>query len=42
LMLVTAADNPRPWFWQREKRRAWRAARNAERNTTTAGLNPAE
>jgi multidrug efflux pump len=27
LMLVTRADNPRPWFWQRAKRRAWQAAR---------------
>ncbi len=27
LMLVTAADSPRPWVWQREKRRAWKAAR---------------
>lgn len=26
LMLVTRADNPRPWFWQRAKRRAWREA----------------
>ena len=27
LMLVTRDDNPKPWFWQRAKRRAWRAAR---------------
>lgn len=26
LMLVTRADNPKPWFWQREKRRAWKVA----------------
>ncbi len=26
LMLVTRSDNPRPWFWQRAKRRAWKAA----------------
>ena len=26
LMLVTRADNPKPWFWQRAKRRAWREA----------------
>ena len=25
LMLVTTADHPRPWFWQREKRRQWKA-----------------
>jgi multidrug efflux pump len=23
LMLVTRADHPKPWFWQRQKRRAW-------------------
>jgi multidrug efflux pump len=27
LMLVTRSDNPRPWFWQRAKRRAWKADR---------------
>jgi multidrug efflux pump len=25
LMLVTSADNPKPWLWQREKRREWYA-----------------
>ncbi|MGL6211177.1 MAG: efflux RND transporter permease subunit, partial [Paracoccaceae bacterium] len=30
LMLVTGSDNPRPWFWQRAKRRAWKAAQPAE------------
>ena len=25
LMLVTRSDNPKPWFWQRAKRRAWKA-----------------
>jgi len=25
LMLVTTADHPKPWFWQREKRREWKA-----------------
>ncbi len=30
LMLVTRSDNPRPWFWQREKRRAWKAGQPAE------------
>jgi len=38
LMLVTAADNPRPWFWQREKRRAWRAIHRPPR----AKAQPAE
>jgi multidrug efflux pump len=27
LMLVTRSDRPKPWFWQREKRRAWKAAK---------------
>ncbi len=31
LMLVTRSDNPRPWFWQRTKRRAWKAARAIHR-----------
>ena len=26
LMLVTKSDRPKPWFWQREKRRAWKMA----------------
>jgi multidrug efflux pump len=26
LMLVTRSDRPKPWFWQRAKRRAWKAA----------------
>jgi multidrug efflux pump len=30
LMLVTRSDNPRPWFWQRAKRHAWKAAQPAE------------
>jgi multidrug efflux pump len=25
LMLVTRADHPKPWFWQRQKRREWKA-----------------
>jgi multidrug efflux pump len=29
LMLVTRSDNPRPWFWQRAKRRSWAANRPA-------------
>ncbi len=29
LMLVTRSDNPKPWFWQRAKRRSWREANRA-------------
>jgi multidrug efflux pump len=29
LMLVTKSDRPKPWFWQREKRRAWKAGMQA-------------
>jgi multidrug efflux pump len=38
LMLVTRADHPKPWFWQRQKRRAWKATRDARRS----GAQPAE
>jgi multidrug efflux pump len=38
LMLVTRSDNPRPWFWQRQKRRAWKEA-NLPRQ---GGAQPAE
>lgn len=31
LMLVTRADNPKPWFWQRAKRRAWYAEHRPKR-----------
>ncbi len=31
LMLVTRSDNPRPWFWQRAKRRAWQAEHRPNR-----------
>jgi multidrug efflux pump len=31
LMLVTRSDNPKPWFWQRAKRRAWRDANRPAR-----------
>jgi len=37
LMLVTRADNPRPWFWQRAKRKAWQAARRQQ-----SAANPAQ
>jgi multidrug efflux pump len=29
LMLVTRSDRPKPWFWQRAKRRAWKAGMQA-------------
>jgi multidrug efflux pump len=38
LMLVTRADHPKPWFWQRQKRRAWKATRDARRS----GAQPAK
>jgi multidrug efflux pump len=38
LMLVTRSDNPRPWFWQRAKRQAWKAANRPARG----GAQPAE
>ncbi len=31
LMLVTSADNPKPWFWQRQKRREWYAKYRPEK-----------
>jgi multidrug efflux pump len=31
LMLVTRSDNPKPWFWQRAKRRAWQDANRPAR-----------
>ena len=36
LMLVTRSDNPKPWFWQREKRRAWKAANRPARGMQAA------
>ncbi|AZL58619.1 efflux RND transporter permease subunit [Tabrizicola piscis] len=38
LMLVTRSDNPRPWFWQRAKRRAW----TADRKNAGLGRGPAQ
>ncbi|MGL4238953.1 efflux RND transporter permease subunit [Tabrizicola sp.] len=38
LMLVTRADNPKPWFWQRKKRLAWNDANRPAR----ARAQPAE
>ena len=31
LMLVTRADNPKPWVWQRQKRRDWYATHRPAR-----------
>ncbi len=42
LMLVTTADHPRPWFWQREKRRAWRAIHRPSKAQPSAKAQPAE
>jgi multidrug efflux pump len=39
LMLVTRADNPKPWFWQRKKRRDWHLANRPRRG---GGAQPAE
>ena len=32
LMLVTRADHPKPWFWQRQKRRDWYATHRPARS----------
>ncbi|MES2333207.1 MAG: efflux RND transporter permease subunit [Pseudomonadota bacterium] len=40
LMLVTRADHPKPWFWQREKRRQWYAERRPIK--PHGGAQPAE
>lgn len=44
LMLVTRADNPKPWFWQRQKRREWYAKYRPEklRAGERSGAQPAE
>ncbi|MBL9050202.1 MAG: efflux RND transporter permease subunit [Tabrizicola sp.] len=42
LMLVTRADNPKPWFWQREKRRAWYAQHRPEKLRGRGRAQPAE
>jgi multidrug efflux pump len=39
LMLVTRADNPKPWFWQRKKRQDWHLANRPRRG---GGAQPAE
>ena len=42
LMLVTPADNPKPWFWQREKRREWYAKYRPEKLRGRGKAQPAE
>jgi multidrug efflux pump len=42
LMLVTRDDNPKPWFWQREKRRAWYAEHRPEKLRGRGRAQPAE
>jgi multidrug efflux pump len=42
LMLVTRADHPKPWFWQREKRRAWYAEHRPEKLRGRGRAQPAE
>ncbi len=42
LMLVTRADNPKPWFWQRQKRREWYARFQPEQARGRGRAAPAE
>ncbi|MFN4202557.1 MAG: efflux RND transporter permease subunit [Tabrizicola sp.] len=42
LMLVTRADHPKPWFWQREKRRAWYAEHRPQKLRGRGRAQPAE
>ncbi|NHB76074.1 efflux RND transporter permease subunit [Rhodobacter calidifons] len=42
LMLVTRADNPKPWFWQRQKRRDWYARFQPEQARGRGRAAPAE
>jgi len=41
-MLVTRDDNPKPWFWQRQKRREWYAEHRPAKLRGRAGAQPAE
>jgi len=41
-MLVTSADNPKPWFWQRQKRREWYAKFRPEKLRRRGRAQPAE
>ncbi|MDP3193774.1 efflux RND transporter permease subunit [Tabrizicola sp.] len=42
LMLVTRDDHPKPWFWQREKRRAWYAEHRPAKLRGRGRAQPAE
>lgn len=42
LMLVTRDDHPKPWFWQRQKRREWSAEHRPAKLRGRAGAQPAE
>jgi multidrug efflux pump len=42
LMLVTRDDHPKPWFWQREKRREWYAEHRPTRSRGRGRAQPAE
>jgi multidrug efflux pump len=42
LMLVTRDDHPKPWFWQREKRRAWYAEHRPAKARGRGRAQPAE
>ena len=42
LMLVTRDDNPKPWFWQRQKRREWYALYGKRAVKGAGALKPAE
>lgn len=42
LMLVTRDDHPKPWFWQRQKRREWYAEHRPAKLRGRAGAQPAE
>jgi multidrug efflux pump len=42
LMLVTRSDHPKPWFWQRAKRRAWYAEHRPDKLHSRGRAQPAE
>lgn len=42
LMLVTRDDTPKPWFWQRQKRRAWQATHRPRKRHGKPTPAPAE
>jgi multidrug efflux pump len=42
LMLVTRSDHPKPWIWQRQKRRAWYAEHHPAKLRGRGRAQPAE